>query len=101
TEPIVYLPLPLHDALPILTFFPHPRMVLQQNSEIKLLNTIEEKQQLLEQIGLDTLIIHPFDKSFSELSAEEFVKNILIEKLNIRSEEHTSELQSREKLVCR
>src|SRR5690606_3208451 len=68
----------------VLTFFPHPRMVLQQNSEIKLLNTIEEKQQLLEQIGLDTLIIHPFDKSFSELSAEEFVKNILIEKLNIK-----------------
>lgn len=59
-------------------------MVLQQNSDIKLLNTIEEKQQLLEQIGLDTLIIHPFDKSFSELSAEEFVKNILIEKLNIK-----------------
>lgn len=68
----------------VLTFFPHPRMVLQQNSDIKLLNTIEEKQQLLEQIGLDTLIIHPFDKSFSELSAEEFVKNILIEKLNIK-----------------
>lgn len=68
----------------VLTFFPHPRMVLQQNSEIKLLNTIEEKQQLLEQIGLDTLIIHPFDKTFSELSAEEFVKNILIEKLNIK-----------------
>jgi riboflavin kinase/FMN adenylyltransferase len=68
----------------VLTFFPHPRMVLQQNSDIKLLNTIEEKQQLLAQIGLDILIIHPFDKTFSELSAEEFVKDILIDKLHIK-----------------
>jgi riboflavin kinase/FMN adenylyltransferase len=68
----------------VLTFFPHPRMVLQQNSDIKLLNTIEEKQQLLAQIGLDILIIHPFDKTFSELSAEEFVKDILIDKLKIK-----------------
>src|SRR5690606_35763785 len=59
-------------------------MVLQQNSDIKLLNTIEEKQQLLAQIGLDILIIHPFDKTFSELSAEEFVKDILIDKLKIK-----------------
>ncbi|MFA7446523.1 MAG: bifunctional riboflavin kinase/FAD synthetase, partial [Flavobacteriaceae bacterium] len=66
------------------TFFPHPRMVLHQNSDIKLLNTIQEKQQLLAQIGLDILIVHPFDKTFSELSAEEFVKDILLEKLNIR-----------------
>lgn len=68
----------------ILTFFPHPRMVLQKDSDLKLLNTIDEKIQLLEQSGLDTLIIHPFDKTFSELSAEEFVKQILIDKLNLK-----------------
>jgi riboflavin kinase/FMN adenylyltransferase len=68
----------------VLTFFPHPRMVLQQNSDIKLLNTIEEKTELIENIGIDNLIIHPFNKEFSELSAEEFIKKILIDKLNIQ-----------------
>lgn len=67
----------------ILTFFPHPRMVLQEESEIKLLNTIEEKAMLLEKTGLDNLIIHPFDKAFSRLTAEEFVKNILVDQFNI------------------
>lgn len=68
----------------VLTFFPHPKMVLEEKSGIKLLNTIDEKVFLIEKTGLDNLIIHPFDKSFSELSAEEFVKNILVEKLNIQ-----------------
>jgi riboflavin kinase / FMN adenylyltransferase len=68
----------------VLTFFPHPRMVLQQHDNIKLLNTIGEKSELLEKTGIDNLIIHPFDKEFSELSAEEFVKTILIDKLKIQ-----------------
>lgn len=68
----------------ILTFFPHPRMVLQEKSEIQLLNTIDERAELLEKSGLDNLIIHPFDKTFSRLSAEEFVKDILVDKLNIK-----------------
>ena len=68
----------------ILTFFPHPRMILNQNSDIKLLNTIDEKIRLLESMGLNALIIHPFDKAFSELSAEEFVQQILVEKLNLK-----------------
>ena len=67
----------------VLTFFPHPRMVLQQDSAIKLLNTIREKENLLSEIGIDNLIIHPFDLDFSRLSAEEFVKDVLIEKLNV------------------
>ncbi len=67
----------------VLTFFPHPRMVLQQNSDIRLLNTIDEKAQLLKEAGIDNLIIHPFDHAFSRLTAEEFVKNILVERLNI------------------
>jgi len=67
----------------ILTFFPHPRMVLQEHSEIQLLNTIEERTELLQKTGLDHLIIHPFDKAFSRLTAEEFVKDILVDQLNI------------------
>lgn len=68
----------------VLTFFPHPRMVLQQNSDIKLLNTIDEKIELIANIGIDNLIIHPFDAAFSELSPEDFVKSILVDKLNIK-----------------
>jgi riboflavin kinase/FMN adenylyltransferase len=58
----------------VLTFFPHPRMVLQEQSEIRLINTIEERTLLLAKTGLDNLIIHPFDKAFSRLTAEEFVQ---------------------------
>lgn len=68
----------------VLTFFPHPRMVLQGDSEIKLLNTIDEKAFLLEKSGLDNLVIHPFDQAFSRLTAEEFVKNILVDIFNIK-----------------
>ena len=68
----------------VLTFFPHPRMVLQQDSNIKLLNTIEEKEMILNQLGLDFLIIHPFSKEFSRLSAIEFVRDILVNKLNTK-----------------
>lgn len=68
----------------VLTFFPHPRMVLQKESDIKLLNTIEERSQLLEKAGLQNLIIHPFDQAFSRLTAEEFVKNILVDVFNIK-----------------
>ena len=68
----------------ILTFFPHPRMVLQEQSEIQLLNTIEERTALLAKTGLDNLIVHPFDKTFSRLTAEEFVKEILVDQLNIQ-----------------
>ena len=68
----------------VLTFYPHPRMVLQEASDIKLLNTIEERSQLLEKAGLQNLIIHPFDQAFSRLTAEEFVKNILVDIFNIK-----------------
>lgn len=66
----------------LLTFFPHPRMVLQQNVSIELLNTIEEKSQLLEEMGLDYLIIHPFNKEFSRLTALDFVRDVLVNQLN-------------------
>lgn len=58
-------------------------MVLQKNSNIKLINTIEEKSQLLKKIDLDELVIHPFDKVFSRLTALEFVREVLVKKFNI------------------
>ncbi|VXB64075.1 Riboflavin kinase / FMN adenylyltransferase [Maribacter litoralis] len=68
----------------VLTFFPHPRMVLQKDANIKLLNTIEEKINILERLGLDVLIIHPFTKEFSRLTATEFVRDILVNTLNTK-----------------
>ncbi|MFY0602427.1 MAG: bifunctional riboflavin kinase/FAD synthetase [Flavobacteriaceae bacterium] len=65
----------------LLTFFPHPRMVLQKDVSIELINTIDEKATLLEEIGLDYLIIHPFSKEFSRLTALDFVRDILVNQL--------------------
>ncbi len=67
----------------VLTFFPHPRMVLQKDASIELLNTIDEKAALLKKTGLDYLIIHPFSKDFSRTTALEFVRGILVNQLNI------------------
>ncbi len=68
----------------VLTFSPHPRIVLQKDTDIKLLNTVEEKAQIMEKIELDSLIIHPFTKKFSRLSATEFVRDILVNELKIK-----------------
>lgn len=68
----------------VLTFFPHPRMVLQGDSEVKLLNTISEKIDLLEKSGIENLVIHPFDEMFSKLTAEEFVKTVLVDQFHIQ-----------------
>ena len=68
----------------ILTFFPHPRMVLQKESGIQLINTIEERKELLEKTGIDHLIIHPFTQQFSRLTALEFVRDILVNKLRAK-----------------
>ena len=68
----------------ILTFFPHPRMVLQKDSNIKLINTIDERHDILKDLGVEFLIIKKFTHEFSRLSAEDFVKEILVEKLNAK-----------------
>jgi riboflavin kinase/FMN adenylyltransferase len=68
----------------VLTFFQHPRIVLQIQSDVKLLNTIGEKIDLLESLGLQNLVIHPFDESFSRLTAEEFVKTVLVDRFHIQ-----------------
>lgn len=68
----------------ILTFFPHPRMVLQKDNSIKLINTIEERSDILKQLGLDYLLVKEFTKEFSRLSAEEFVRDVLVKQLNVQ-----------------
>lgn len=66
----------------LLTFFPHPRMVLQKDVRLELINTIDEKAVLLEEMGLDFLVIHPFSLEFSRLTALDFVRDLLVNQLN-------------------
>ncbi len=67
----------------IITFDPHPRMVITQDkSEIRLLNTLEEKIALLEENGIDHLAIVPFTKAFSEQTAEKYIVDFLIDKFH-------------------
>jgi riboflavin kinase/FMN adenylyltransferase len=62
----------------LLTFYPHPRMVLQPDLALKLINSQSEKIELLKSTGLDHLIVHPFTKEFSRTSSLDFVRNILV-----------------------
>ena len=68
----------------LLTFFPHPRMVLQPDIPMRLIQTIEEREKALRKTGLDYLVIHPFSEKFSRLSADDYVKQVLVDKLNVR-----------------
>jgi riboflavin kinase/FMN adenylyltransferase len=68
----------------LLTFYPHPRMVLQEDAELRLINTIDEKTKLLEQAGIDHLIIHPFTKAFSRTTSLEFVRDILVNQIGTK-----------------
>lgn len=68
----------------LLTFFPHPRMVLQPESDLKLINTIDEKIELLRKEGIDHLIIQPFTKEFSRTTSLEFVRDILVNQIGTK-----------------
>jgi riboflavin kinase/FMN adenylyltransferase len=68
----------------LLTFFPHPRMVVQKQTDLKLLNTLDEKIKLLEVLGVDHLIIQPFTQEFSRLTAVEYVRDLLIKQLKAK-----------------
>ena len=59
----------------VLTFDPHPRYVLGTGDDMKLLSTLDEKIFLLEQAGIDNLIIIPFTKEFSRTSPQDFIRN--------------------------
>ena len=68
----------------VFTFFPHPRMVVQHDKDLKLIHTLEEKKQLLQQLGVDLLVVQPFNEAFAQLTAEEFVSTILVQRLNVK-----------------
>jgi riboflavin kinase/FMN adenylyltransferase len=68
----------------LLTFHPHPRMVLYPDSHsVRLIDTVEEKLEKLEQLGLDTVILYPFTMKFSRLTAVEFVRDILVNQIGV------------------
>ena len=68
----------------VLTFEPHPRITLGNDEGLRLLTSFEEKCRLLEQEGIDYVVVIPFDKAFSRLSREEFINDYLVGKLNIK-----------------
>ncbi|MBB6500639.1 bifunctional riboflavin kinase/FAD synthetase [Pedobacter cryoconitis] len=69
----------------ILTFFPHPRLIIDpENQDLKMINTIEEKAEILAELGVDHLIITPFTRDFSNLSPAEYIKNILVDTIGIK-----------------
>ncbi len=70
----------------LLTFHPHPRTVLfPDGPEMRFLSTFPEKQALLEKAGIKYLIIHPFTKELSQVSAYDYVKTILVDKLHVQT----------------
>lgn len=69
----------------LLTFFPHPRMILHPDDDsLRLINTIEEKADRLAESGIDHLIITPFTRDFSNQSAEEYIREILVSKIGTK-----------------
>ncbi|RZK58267.1 MAG: bifunctional riboflavin kinase/FAD synthetase [Pedobacter sp.] len=69
----------------ILTFFPHPRMIIDpENQDLKMINTIKEKAEILANLGVDHLIITPFTRDFSNLDATDYIKNILIDTIGTK-----------------
>lgn len=69
----------------VLTYWPHPRLIISPGShDLKLLSTIDEKVELLAQYGVDHLIIIPFTKEFSRLSSEQFIRQMLVEKIGTK-----------------
>lgn len=68
----------------VVTFWPHPRSVLQQNADnLRLLNSLEEKRELIKQAGVDEFFVLPFSREFSLLSSREFVAGYLRDKFAV------------------
>jgi riboflavin kinase/FMN adenylyltransferase len=69
----------------VITFWPHPRLVLYpDDKQLRLLNTFEEKAELLKKQGVNHLLRIPFTKEFSQLSSEDFITKILVEKIGTK-----------------
>jgi riboflavin kinase/FMN adenylyltransferase len=70
----------------LLTYWPHPRLILQpEDKSLRLLTTLSEKVKLLEEMGVDHLIILPFTKELSQMSSEEFIRDILVDKIQTKT----------------
>jgi riboflavin kinase / FMN adenylyltransferase len=67
----------------IITFEPHPRLVLPHNAEVRLLQTLEEKLQRFELAGVDAVLVIPFDREFSKITPHDFIKKVLIDRLHV------------------
>ncbi len=72
-----------HGTSIAITFDPHPLQVLKPGG-IKLVSTCEQKTELIEMSGIDVLVIIPFNKEFSVTTAEQFVDEILIERIGVK-----------------
>lgn len=68
----------------ILSFWPHPRKFLNPNDDVKMLNTLEEKLELLEKSGIQNIFLKTFDEEFRNLTGTEFCEQVLIQKLNVK-----------------
>src|SRR5687767_11968360 len=69
----------------VITFWPHPRLVLHpEDQTLKLLNTFEEKADLLKEQGIKHLVRIPFTKEFSQLTSEEFIQKIVVETIGTK-----------------
>ncbi|WP_294312248.1 bifunctional riboflavin kinase/FAD synthetase [uncultured Chryseobacterium sp.] len=73
-----------HLETAVLTFWPHPRFVFNPSENLKLLNTLEEKTFLMEKYNIENLFLKEFDEEFRNLTGEEFVRQILVEKLHVK-----------------
>ncbi|WP_293786815.1 bifunctional riboflavin kinase/FAD synthetase [uncultured Pedobacter sp.] len=74
-----------HGESVILTFFPHPRMIIDpENQDLKMINTINEKAEILKGLGVDHLIITPFTRDFSNQLPEDYIKNILVDHIGTK-----------------
>jgi riboflavin kinase/FMN adenylyltransferase len=67
----------------IVTFWPHPRLVLKQDVSIKLINTLEEKLYLFKEFGIQNVVVIPFTEEFSKVSSHQFIEEVIIRKLKV------------------
>jgi len=69
----------------LLTFYPHPRMFLHPDDHgLKLLSSPEEKYSLLEKMGIDHVVVQPFDDVFSSITAHRYIRDILVNQLGVK-----------------
>ncbi len=73
-----------HTETTLVTFHPHPRLVVQPNANVQLLQTTGEKLECFEKLGIDHVLVIPFTQEFSKTSSSDFIKNILVDQIHVR-----------------